>query len=51
MNKTYRQGQILRLIRAHKIFTQERLTQELAAVVLRRSRSPFPEIFASICDE
>jgi transcriptional regulator of arginine metabolism len=32
MNKTYRQGQILRLIRAHKIFTQERLAQELAAV-------------------
>jgi transcriptional regulator of arginine metabolism len=32
MNKTYRQGQILRLIKAHKIFTQERLAQELAAV-------------------
>jgi arginine repressor len=32
MNKTYRQAQILRLIRAHKIFTQERLAQELAAV-------------------
>ena len=32
MNKTYRQGQILRLIKAHKIFTQEKLAQELAAV-------------------
>jgi hypothetical protein len=51
MNKTYRQGQILRLIRAHKILTQERLTQELAAVVSWRNRSPFPETSASICDE
>ena len=32
MNKTYRQGQILRLIKAHKIFTQEKLAQELAGV-------------------
>ena len=32
MNKTYRQGQILRLIRARKISTQEQLAQELAAV-------------------
>ena len=32
MNKTYRQGQILRLIKAHKIFTQEKLAQELAVV-------------------
>ncbi len=32
MNKTYRQGQILRLIKAHRILTQERLAQELAAV-------------------
>lgn len=32
MNKTYRQGQILRLIRSKKIHTQEQLAQELAAV-------------------
>ncbi len=32
MNKTYRQGQILRLIKANKIFTQEKLAQELAVV-------------------
>ena len=32
MNKTYRQGQILRLIRARKISTQEQLAQELAGV-------------------
>jgi len=32
MNKTYRQGQILRLIKARKIFTQDALSQELAAV-------------------
>jgi len=32
MNKTYRQGQILRLIKAHKILTQEMLAKELAAV-------------------
>ena len=32
MNKTYRQGQILRLIKARKIFTQESLAQELAGV-------------------
>ena len=32
MNKTYRQGQILRLIKAHKIFTQEKLAGELAVV-------------------
>ena len=31
MNKTYRHGQILRLIREKKIHTQERLAQELAA--------------------
>lgn len=30
MNKTYRQGQILRLIKAHRILTQERLAQGLA---------------------
>jgi transcriptional regulator of arginine metabolism len=29
MTKTYRQGQILKLIRAKKIFTQEELAQEL----------------------
>jgi len=27
MNKTYRQGQILRLIKAQKIFTQEMLAR------------------------
>jgi transcriptional regulator of arginine metabolism len=32
MNKTYRQGQILRLIRAQRIVTQEQLAQELASV-------------------
>ncbi|MDZ4796870.1 MAG: ArgR family transcriptional regulator [Bryobacteraceae bacterium] len=32
MNKTYRQGQILRLIRAHRIHTQEQLAQELAGL-------------------
>ena len=32
MNKTYRQGQILRLIKARSIHTQERLAEELAAV-------------------
>ncbi|MEJ7605037.1 MAG: ArgR family transcriptional regulator [Bryobacteraceae bacterium] len=32
MNKTYRQGQILRLIKSHKIHTQERLAIELAAL-------------------
>ena len=32
MNKTYRQGQILRLIRSKKIHTQDQLAQELAAV-------------------
>jgi transcriptional regulator of arginine metabolism len=32
MNKTYRQGQILRLIRARRISTQEQLAQELAAM-------------------
>ena len=32
MNKTYRQGQILRLIKAQRIFTQEMLARELAAV-------------------
>jgi transcriptional regulator of arginine metabolism len=32
MNKTYRQGQILRLIKGHAIFTQEQLAQELAAL-------------------
>lgn len=32
MNKTYRQGQILRLIKTHKVFTQEGLAQELAVV-------------------
>ena len=31
MNKTYRQGQILRLIRSHRIMTQDQLAQELAA--------------------
>lgn len=31
MNKTYRQGQILRLIKARKIHTQDQLAQELAA--------------------
>jgi transcriptional regulator of arginine metabolism len=32
MNKTYRHGQILRLIRNHRISTQEQLAQELASV-------------------
>jgi transcriptional regulator of arginine metabolism len=32
VNKTYRQGQILRLIRSKKIHTQEQLCTELAAV-------------------
>jgi len=32
VNKTYRQGQILRLIRAKKIHTQEQLAQELSSV-------------------
>jgi transcriptional regulator of arginine metabolism len=32
MNKTYRQGQILRLIRAKRIFTQEKLAEELSSV-------------------
>jgi transcriptional regulator of arginine metabolism len=32
MNKTYRQGQILRLIRGQKITTQEQLAHELASV-------------------
>ena len=31
MNKTYRQGQILRLIKNRKIHTQEQLAQELAS--------------------
>jgi transcriptional regulator of arginine metabolism len=32
VNKTYRQGQILRLIRSKKLHTQEQLAQELSAV-------------------
>lgn len=32
MTKTYRQGQILKLIRAKKVFTQEELAQELKNV-------------------
>ena len=32
MNKTYRHGQILRLIRTHRITTQEQLAHELASV-------------------
>src|SRR4051794_15007211 len=32
MNKSYRQGQILKLIRAKEIYTQEELAQELRAV-------------------
>lgn len=32
MNKTYRQGQIVRLIRTHRIHTQEQLAQELAGL-------------------
>lgn len=32
MNKSFRQGQILRLIHARKIHTQEQLAQELAGV-------------------
>lgn len=32
MNKTYRQGQILRLIRTRRIMTQEALAHELATV-------------------
>src|SRR5688572_6079331 len=32
MNKTYRQGQILRLIRRRKISTQEQLANELASL-------------------
>ncbi len=32
MNKTYRHGQILRLIRSRKISTQEQLAQELASL-------------------
>ena len=32
MNKTYRQGQILRLIRSRKITTQDQLAQELGAL-------------------
>jgi transcriptional regulator of arginine metabolism len=32
VNKTYRQGQILRLIRSKKIHTQDQLCNELAAV-------------------
>ena len=32
MNKTYRHGQILRLIRTHKIVTQDQLAQELASL-------------------
>jgi transcriptional regulator of arginine metabolism len=32
MNKTYRQGQILRLIRRRKISTQEQLAHELASL-------------------
>ncbi|HUS07194.1 MAG TPA: hypothetical protein VMZ52_12890 [Bryobacteraceae bacterium] len=32
MNKTYRQGQIIRLIRAQAILTQEQLAKELHAV-------------------
>jgi transcriptional regulator of arginine metabolism len=31
VNKTYRQGQIVRLIRGQKIYTQEQLAHELAA--------------------
>ena len=31
VNKTYRQGQILRLIKTRKIHTQDQLAQELAA--------------------
>jgi transcriptional regulator of arginine metabolism len=31
VNKTYRQGQILRLIKSRRIHTQEQLAQELAA--------------------
>lgn len=31
MNKTYRQGQILRLIKSRKVHTQDQLAQELAA--------------------
>jgi transcriptional regulator of arginine metabolism len=32
VNKTYRQGQILRLIKAKRVHTQEQLAQDLAAV-------------------
>jgi transcriptional regulator of arginine metabolism len=32
VNKTYRQGQILRLIKSRKILTQDQLAQELAAI-------------------
>jgi transcriptional regulator of arginine metabolism len=32
MNKSYRQGQIIRLIKTHRILTQEQLAQELKAV-------------------
>lgn len=32
MNKTYRQGRILRLIKTREIHTQERLAEELAAL-------------------
>ncbi len=31
MNKTYRQGQIIRLIKSHRILTQDQLAMELAA--------------------
>ena len=38
MNKTYRQGQILRLIRSKKIHTQEALASELGALDVRTTQ-------------
>lgn len=38
MNKTYRQGQILRLIKSKKIHTQEQLAQELQAAGIQATQ-------------
>jgi len=38
MNKSFRQGQILRIIRSKEIYTQEELARELSAVDIRTTQ-------------
>src|SRR5947207_170502 len=38
MSKSYRQGQILKLIRSHRIFTQEELAQELKKLEIQTTQ-------------